>query len=211
MALAAQGGVGVMATNKTSASTVTPYATGAGSTGWWATLFLVVIEAVVFAGLVSSYFYYFSNATAWPPQGIEPPDLLIPTVSSIILIASAIPAYAGDHALANGDIDRLKLWQAIATIMLIVVLAMRGYEYSRLEYRWDDTVYGSIVWIMTGIHSTHVLVVLIRTLSEQVLAWKGFFNERRRSAVQGTTLYWVFGAAVWVPLYATLYLFPNFG
>lgn len=198
------------ATKAPSSGGLTTYATGAGSTGWWAIVFLIMIEATVFAGLIASYFYFFSNATVWPPDGIEPPHLLVPTIYTVILLASAIPAYLGDRALADGNIGGLRLWRAIGSVMLVVFLAIKGYEYSHLDYLWDDTVYGSMVWIIAGFHSAHVLVVLIKTLSTQTLAWKGFFNERRRSAVQGTTLYWCFVAAAWIPLYATVYLFPNF-
>lgn len=200
-----------MAATKTpTTGRLTTYATGAGSTGWWAIVFLIMIESAVIAGLIASYFYFFSNATVWPPDGIERPHLLIPTIYSLILIASVIPAYLGDRALANGHVAGLRLWHAVASVMLVVFLGIKGYEYSHLDYLWDDTVYGSIVWIISGFHAAHVLVVLIKTISTQTLAWKGFFNERRRSAVQGTTLYWFFVAAAWVPLYATIYLFPNF-
>lgn len=200
-----------MATTKTPGNAgLSVYATGMGSTGWWAIVFLIMIESAVFAGLIASYYYFFSNSTVWPPAGIEPPHLLIPTIYSVILIASVIPAYLGDRALANGNIGGLKLWRAIGAAMLVVFLVIKGYEYSHLDYLWDDTVYGSIVWIIAGFHSAHVLVVLIKTLSIQTLAWKGFFNERRRSAVQGATLYWFFVVTAWIPLYATVYLFPNF-
>jgi cytochrome c oxidase subunit III len=53
------------------------------------------------------------------------------------------------------------------------------------------------------------LIVLLKAIVIQILAWKGFFYERRYAAVQGNTLYWCFVAAVWVPLFATLYIFPN--
>lgn len=185
--------------------------TGSGSTGWWAIVLLVMIESTVFAGLIASYFYIFSNASSWPPDGIKPPDLLLPTIYTIILLGSVIPAYVADRSLARGDIRGLQIWRAVATVMLLVFLGIKYYEYSHLDYLWDDGVYGSIVWIIAGFHSAHVMVVVLKTLGTQTLAAMGFFTERRRSAVQGTTLYWAFVAIAWVPLYATVYLFPNFG
>ena len=195
---------------RTPATGLTTYGTGSGSTGWWAIVLLVMIEATVFAGLIASYFYLFSNATVWPPDGIKPPDILVPTIYSAILLGSVIPAYLGDRALADGNIEGYKRWHVVGTAMLIVFLGIKYYEYSHLDYLWDDTVYGSIVWIIAGFHSAHVLVVLLKTITTQALAWKGFFNQERRSAVQGTTLYWLFVVLAWIPLYATVYLFPNF-
>ena len=200
-----------MATTRAGATgTLQTYATGSASTGWWAIVILVLIESTVFAGLISSYFYLFSNATVWPPAGIEPPELLIPIIYTAILLASVIPAWVGDRALGNGDIQGYKLWHVVGTAMLIVFLGIKFYEYSHLDYTWEDGAYGSIIWTIAGFHSAHVIVVLLKTIVTQVLAWKGFFTVRRRSAVQGTTLYWAFVAAAWIPLFATVYLFPNF-
>lgn len=199
------------------ASTTTPtngdistYSTGRESTGWWAIVLLIMIEATVSAGLIASYFYLFSNATVWPPAGIDSPDLLIPTITSVLLIVSVIPAYIADRSLANGKPGGMQVWGGIGAIMLVAVLALRYYEYVTLDYRWDDGAYGSIVWLIAGFHSVNVAVVLLMVLSMLVLAWRGFFNEQRRSAVQGTALFWAFVVIVWIPLYASVYLFPNF-
>ncbi|MDQ4075804.1 MAG: cytochrome c oxidase subunit 3 [Chloroflexota bacterium] len=186
------------------------YATGSASHGWWAIVLLIMIEATVFAGLIASYFYLFANATVWPPDGIDQPKLLIPTIYTVVLGASIIPAWIADRSLREGDINGLRLWRAIGTVMLLVFLGLKAYEYLDLDYTWREHAYSSIVWTIAGFHSAHVLIVLIKTLSTQTLAWKGFFNQRRRSAVQGTTLYWLFVVIVWLVLYPIIYLFPNY-
>jgi heme/copper-type cytochrome/quinol oxidase subunit 3 len=186
------------------------FSIGANSPGWWAIVMLMLIESTVFAGLIASYFYLFANATVWPPDGITPPDIGLPIIYTAILLGSAVPAWLADRALANGDIGGLKLWQAIGTAMLIVFLFLKYYEYSNLDYLWDENAYSSILWLIAGFHSAHVALVLIKTLGTQTLAWRGFFHQRRRSAVQGTTLYWVFVVGLWIPLFATVYLFPNY-
>lgn len=185
-------------------------ATGSAATGWWAMVLLVMIESTVFAGLIASYFYLFANATVWPPDGVKPPDLGLPLVYTAVLLGSLAPAWLADRALAEGDVRRFQALRALGALTLIVFLGLKYYEYSNLDYRWNDGVYGSIVWIIAGFHSAHVLVVLLKTLSIQALAARGFFDARRRSAIQGTTLYWAFVVLAWIPLFAATYLFPNF-
>ncbi len=184
---------------------------GNRSTGWWAIVLVVMIESTVFAALIATYFYLFSNATVWPPDGIKPPDLLLPSINAVILWLSVIPMYLGNRAIAGGDNRALAIWQLIGAAMLVVFLALKYVEYSGLDYQWNTNAYGSIVWTITGFHSAHVVVVLLKTFPMAVLALKGFWTPRRRSAIQGSTLYWFFVAIAWVPLFATLYLFPNFG
>ena len=186
------------------------YATGTASHSWWGIALMVMIESAVFAGLIASYFYLFANATVWPPDGISPPDLFLPTVYTVVLTASIVPAWLGDRSLANDDTAGYRLWKAIGTLLLVVFLAMKIWEYLHLDYKWDENAYTSIVWTIAGFHGAHVLVVLLKTGVQQVLGWKGFFHARRRSAVQGTTLYWLFVVVVWLALYPTVYLFPNF-
>jgi cytochrome c oxidase subunit 3 len=184
---------------------------GRRTTGWWAIVLVIMIESTVFAALIASYFYLFSGASVWPPDGISPPSLTLPSVNAIILWASVIPMYLGNRAIAGGDNRRLAMWQSVGSVMLVVFLVLKVIEYGGLDYQWDTNAYGSIVWTTTGFHTAHVVIVLLKTFPMAVLALMGFWTPRRRSAIQGSTLYWFFVAAAWVPLFATLYLFPNFG
>jgi cytochrome c oxidase subunit III len=182
---------------------------GSRSIGWWGILMLVFIEIAVFSSLIVTYFYFYSGAPVWPIGGISPPSLPLPTINALILFTSVIPIIMAEKAIQRGDVKGLKIGYAIASVMALVFLVLKFVEYSGYDYFWDTNAYGSIVWTITGFHSAHVLIVLLKAIVIQILAWKGFFYERRYAAVQGNTLYWCFVAAVWVPLFATLYIFPN--
>lgn len=192
------------------ADPVSIYSTGRESTAWWGMLFLVLVEATISTGMTASYFYFFSNAAVWPLLGIDEPDLLIPTISSVIVVGSSAPALVASRALGKGNLRDFYLWGGTGVVMILVALALRFVEYSGLDFRWDDTVYGSIVWLIFGFHTLNVAALLLMALSMLVLAWKGFFNERRRAGVQAILLFWLFVAIVWLPFYATVYLFPNY-
>lgn len=185
------------------------YATGSSATGWWGIVMLMLIESTVFAGLIATYFYLFANATSWPPDGISQPKMTLPIIYTVVLLLSAIPAFVADRRLRDGDVRQMRLWRALGTVLLVVFLVLKGWEYLNLDYRWSDGAYGSIVWLIAGFHSGHVLTVVLKTIVTQTLAWLGFFTAERRSAVEGTTIYWIFVVAMWVPLFVTVYLFPN--
>ncbi len=191
------------------ATHLSTFATGSSATGWWGIAMLILIESTVFAGLIATYFYLFANATVWPPDGVSQPKLGLPIVYSIVLLGSAVPAVLADLRLRKGDLRQMRMWRALATVLLVIFLVLKAYEYINLDYRWDDGAYGSIVWLIAGFHSGHVITVLLKTLITQTLAWKGFFNVERRSAVEGTTMYWVFVVVMWIPLFVTIYVFPH--
>lgn len=191
------------------AERLTAHVTGSRATGWWGVLLLVIIEATVFATLIVSYFYLFAGATVWPPDGISPPDLTLPAINLVLLLACAAPVLWADRSIQRDDQRGVLVGYSLAIIMGAIFLVLKYIEYSGLAYRWDTNAYSSIVWTITGFHSVHLLIVLLKTATILALATRGYFSARRRVAIQGNTLYWLFLIGIWLPLFATLYLFPN--
>ena len=170
---------------------------------------LILIETVVFASLIVSYFYLRAGAPEWPPDNLSPPELLLPTINALILFGSSIPIYIADQGIRKGNQNRLKIGLAIGFFMGAIFLILKYIEYSGLGYDWNTGAYGSIVWTITGFHSAHVVALLLKTLVVGVLAFQGYFNGRRNAGVQANGFYWHFVVLVWVPLYFTLYISPR--
>lgn len=188
---------------------LSPYSRGSMSTLWWGMLGLIMIEATVFSGLISSYFYLRAQATVWPPGANEPPELLLPTISTIVLIVSSVAVHWADRGIENDDRRRLSLGMLIAGVLGLAFLALKYIEYSGKAHQWDEDAYNSIVWTIVGFHSAHVIALLLKTLVVDTLAWRGYFTHIRRVGVTINGLYWHFVVAVWIPLYIVLYWVPR--
>lgn len=199
-----------MSASSTSTNEYPLLVTGTKSAGWWGIFMLVLIESAVFAGLIGSYFYLFANATVWPPDGTSAPELTLPLIYTPVLLFSGLAAWIGDRALTRGDVSKMRLWRGVGVITLAAFIAMKVYEYATLDYLWDESAYTSILWLIAGFHTAHVITVFLKEIVIQVLAWKGFFTQRRRGAIEAATLYWVFVVLMWLPLFATVYFFPRY-
>ncbi len=182
---------------------------GPRAVGWWGIVFLILIETVVVATLIASYFYLRAGVPRWPPAGIHPPELLLPTVNALILLASALPMYWATQRIREGEQKGLLIGLAVAFLMGVLFLGLKVYEYHDKEYTWYTNAYGSIVWTMTGFHAAHVTAVLLKTVAIWVVALRGFFDERRHVAVESNAIYWYFVVAIWIPLYLTIYWAPR--
>jgi cytochrome c oxidase subunit III len=182
-----------------------------GSRGslWLGMILLLAIEATVFATLIATYFYLRMGLPDWPPAGIDPPKLLLPTINTLVLIASSVPMYLADSGITKGNVRRLIWGLALAGLLGLVFLVLKIIEYSDVPYRWDDHAYGSIVWLIIGFHSGHVASVVLKTIVMLVLAYRGYFNAQRHLGVQINGIYWHFVVAVWLPLYGVLYWAPR--
>ena len=89
-------------------------------------------------------------------------------------------------------------------------LVLRGFEFPPLNVRWDSNAYGSIVWVLLGLHTTHLGTDLGDTAV--VLAALMFTTSRPRPRfgdVSENALYWYFVVLAWLPIYAVLYLVPR--
>ncbi|HSK09115.1 MAG TPA: cytochrome c oxidase subunit 3 [Vicinamibacterales bacterium] len=182
---------------------------GARAPLWWGMVLLLVIEATVFGTLIASYFYLRLGQPAWPPPGVEPPDLLLPTVNTFVLLASSVPMFLADRGITEGKVRRLVWGMAASVVLGVVFLVLKVIEYGDVPYRWDDHAYGSIVWTIIGFHSAHVASVILKSVVVGLLGYRGYFNRERHLGVQVNGLYWHFVVAVWVPLYAVLYWAPR--
>lgn len=177
---------------------------------WWGITGMLAIETTVFASLVASYFYLRMSADAWPPEPLPLPELLLPTVNTVILLLSSIPMAYGDRAIRRGDSRKLTLGISLSILLALVFLALKAYEYlGEVGYRWSDHAYGSIVWTIVGFHSAHVMALVLKSIVVASLAAKGYFDEGHRIAVTVNGLYWHFVVVIWIPLYIVLYLAPR--
>lgn len=176
---------------------------------WWGMVGLITIESVVFGSLVSSYFYLGFRQPEWPLPGVEDPQLLLPTIGTVVLLLSSFFMHRADKAVDRDDLPRLR-WSLLASIVpALVFLALKVHEYSGKDFRWDSHPYGSIVWLIIAFHFTHVVSVVLKTVVIAVLAWRGFFHSRNRLALTINGFYWHFVVAVWLPLYTVIYLSPR--
>lgn len=176
---------------------------------YWGICGMILVESVVFASLLSSYLYLPFFSPEWPPPAMKKPDLLLPSINTGILVVSSSFVHKADTGIRRGDQRWLKVGLSVGLVLALVFLGIKYVEYSGVGYRWDSHAYGSIVWTITGFHSAHVIALVLKTVVVLVLAFRGYFDERRNVAVQVNGLYWHFVAAVWLPIYAVLYYGPR--
>src|SRR5690242_846331 len=122
---------------------------------WWGTVGFMVIEGSMFVIAIIVYFYLRLRVEAWPPS-LPDPDPTYGTANLILVLLSLVPAAISKRAAEQCDLRKTRLWLAVLTLMGIGSVVLRVFEYPALNCRWDDNAYGSIVWILLSLHTTHV-------------------------------------------------------
>jgi cytochrome c oxidase subunit III len=171
---------------------------------WWGTLWLMVIEGTVFALAVMAYFYLRSHQATWPITS-NPPDLSWGTLNTAVMLASFVPAHLAKRAAERLDLRGVRLWLVVSVVFGIVFTWLRAYEFAALNVRWDSNAYGSVVWLLLGLHTTHILTDLMDTIVLTVLFFTGPLDGKRYVDVSENSFYWYFVVATWIPLYLVIY------
>jgi heme/copper-type cytochrome/quinol oxidase subunit 3 len=176
---------------------------------WWGTLAFMLIEGTGFALAIAVYLYLFSIARTWPIAA-PPPDLGPGTLVTAILIASSIPNYLVARWAQQKELKKVRIGVLVMCAFGVAPLIVRVFEFKALHISWDANAYGSIVWLMLGLHTTHILTDLADTLVLAALVFtRHGKNPRRYGDVQDNALYWNFVVLTWLPLYACIYWVPR--
>jgi cytochrome c oxidase subunit 3 len=171
---------------------------------WWATWGLIAIESTVFALAAVSYFYLRSQSLQWPPTE-PPPSLLWGTVNTLVLLVSIVPNAWTKQRAEKLDRRGVQIGMTACMLFSIAFLVVRWLEFGALNCRWDGSAYGSIVWMLLGLHTLHLITDTWDSGVLTVLAYTGPFETKRFVDVSENAMYWYFVVVSWLPIYAVIY------
>jgi cytochrome c oxidase subunit III len=184
------------------------YRYGHHSLMWWGMMGLIAIEGTVFVLGVMAYFYIWSQAPMWPLNA-APPDLRWATLNLAVLLASVWPNHWTKRAAEDGDERKMRIGLVVMVAFGLVLIAIRAFEFTTLNVRWDTNAYGSVVWMLIGLHTAHLITDVYDTAVLMVLMFSGPIEGRRHVDVAENAMYWYFVVYSWIPIYAVLYWMPR--
>lgn len=174
---------------------------------WWATAGLMLIEGSAFAIAVAIYFYLRDINVSWPLSA-PPPDWRWGTLNTVILLASMAPNALVKRAAQRQDRRASRNWLVVCLLFAVGFLVVRGFEFTALNVKWYANAYGSIVWFLLGLHTSHLVTDTIDTAVLGALLFTGPFEGKRFVDVSENALYWYFVVLSWLPIYAVIYGAP---
>ena len=151
-------------------------------------------EAVLFFLLIAAFVNFRGSTLATAAANLQ---LKQATVFTVCLLASSLTMW---RAVAT----RQPAWIGATLALGIIFLLGQGSEYLRL-FRQHITIsqgqFGTTFFTLTGIHALHVLAGL---LALAILL--GMKLRTHPDVVPAIALYWYFVDAVWIGIFATVYL-----
>ena len=176
---------------------------------WWGVMGLILIEVTILGIGMVSYFYLRTLAPVWPPSPTALPDLLLPTVNTLLLLVSVVPMYWVDRAARRKERRGVQIGLVLCVVLGLGFGVLRGFEFRAMHTQWDSHAYGSVVWTLLGLHTFDLVTEVVETILLMVVALTGPMTDHVFLDISDSAPFWYFVAAIWVPIYAVLYVVPR--
>jgi len=180
-------------------------------------ILFIVSEVMFFFAFFWVFFHSSLNPTielgcVWPPKGIIAINPWhVPLLNTFVLLTSGAYITWSHHALLAGN-RKESIEALVYTIGLAIFFTiLQAYEYTVAPFNISDSVYGSVFYMTTGLHGSHVLIgTLFLSVCLYRLASHHFTREQHVGYECGAW-YWHFVDIVWIFVYFFIYWwgFPN--
>lgn len=184
------------------------YPNGSPTVDRWAMALFVLLMFIALACFLFSYFYIRLVNPIWPPANIPLPDLLLPGISTVlILVGAAAQRWALIRVRAESQ-GGLRLGLAVAFVAGAAALAILLYHFSQLTFDHSIHAYGSIYYTIGIFLLVIGLGGLLQNGFSQIWAWQGRYVAREHVAVDVGSLYWNAVAGIWLVGAGTMFVAP---
>lgn len=160
--------------------------------GIWGMALFLCAETMLFAGLISSYFYLEFRAHHWPPTGVARPEVLDPTILTAVLVATSLPVALAARRARGGALRGTIEMIALAAFVQSGYLAYQVHQFvGELHALHPQSgAYASSYFALLGLHHAHVLLGVLLDLG--LLFWLSVsgLSDYRVTGVRALALYW---------------------
>ena len=169
-------------------------------------LCVMLTEGALFAYLLFSYVYYAVQLDpGWMPA--RHPSLLLAAPNTLVLCPEQRRGLVGRACHAPRPTRQALIGLGIGVLLGILFIAMQ-LRVDGQPFWLRTSVYGSLFFTITGFHMAHVVVGVMVAGDDLPLVGAGLFRHAAQRPVLIVCIYWHFVDAVWLVVFATLYLSP---
>jgi len=186
-----------------------PFAIGSKKLGMW---LFIVSDTLTFTALLVAYTYLRIATPNWPTPFPLYPSIAFASLMTFCLLSSSLTMVLGVHAMNSGKRKSAVRWILATMVFGTAFVVLHATEWRNLIVNehvrlfsnpWDEPLFGSTFFALTGLHMTHVIIgVIYLAVIAQAVA-RGKF---KAEDVEISGLYWHFVDLVWMFIFPLVYL-----
>jgi len=168
-------------------------------------------EVMFFFGFFWGYFNMALNpginiGCIWPPLGIDVLDIWeLPFLNTIILLSSGVSVTLAHRAIVAGKKNLTTFALLLTIIYGLIFSVIQAYEYEHAPFAINDSVYGSLFFILTGFHGFHVCIGILFLWICFIRNLNYHFTAEFHVGFICAAWYWHFVDIVWLFLFIVVY------
>ena len=166
----------------------------------------VASEAMFFATFFGAYFTIYSVNPVWPPAGFPRLEPELATVLTVLLVTSSVTLQIGVRAIRRDRTRAMLVWLGLTVLLGAGFLGLQLYDYSLLGFGVRDGIFGSLFYVMTGLHMAHVFGGVVFLILVLVQGLGGQLTHAHHDSMEAGSIYWHFVDVVWICLFTTFYV-----
>ena len=178
-------------------------------------------EVLFFGGMMLLYYAYRSGYPAGFAEAARHTDIFIGTINTAVLLTSSFAVAWAVAAAKDGDGRLAAILLGAAALLGVVFLGLKSIEYLKeyhehlvpaVNFAFPGKQANSVelffifYFISTGLHALHLTIGIVALTVMARRTARGQMTPHLRNGVTVTGLYWHFVDAVWLFLFALIYL-----
>jgi cytochrome c oxidase subunit 3 len=176
------------------------------STAQFGVIVFLASDVMLFAPFFAAYFLLRANNQPWPPDDVEL-DVPRAVLATIVLVASSFTLVASDRAGERpGGARAMRRWLLVTIALGAVFVANQLLEYAALDFGADSHPYGSVYFLLTGLHGLHVTAGVAAMVLLFVRAARASREHDVATWAGGVSLFWHLVDLIWLFVFATIWL-----
>jgi len=178
-------------------------------------ILFIVSEVMFFFGFFWAFFHFSLNPSDaiqgnWPPVSIESIFAYgLPLINTVILLSSGITLTWSHMALYKKNKKESVLGLFLTIVLGLIFTKIQFVEFCLAKFTIADSCYGSVFYMLTGLHGLHVLIGTIFLCVAFVRLITNYFNITRFSGFELAIWYWHFVDVVWLFVFSGIYCWGN--
>lgn len=178
-------------------------------TAYWGMGLFLAGWAMTFGGLFFTYALLRQRAPSWPPLGLPPLPLLLPTLSTAAIGLSSVAFEAGLISVRRRRAHlgaRCLLGCVVLGGLFLALQLMLAQEAAASGLTADRGGYAAVFYGFTVLHALHLVIGWVAVMALGVATFKGRYTPARHLPLRLWGLYWHFVGVVWALMYGLLFL-----
>ena len=165
----------------------------------------LVSFGMLFLTLMMGFAIYRFTAPVWPPGGMEKPSLLIPGISTLVIVLSSIIYMSFEKNISKGLSDKKGLtWTLILGVAFMVSQFLFWNQLKSHGIFVSSGIFASILYAFTWIHAAHI----VAGLGLLVWLYSALKSADSMTAVKVANVgkFWHFLGIVWIIMFVTIFV-----